>query len=64
LDAGRWPAPGGPGPDGVGPEALAAARARLERPQPRVARGLALRGVARAAIDQSDGLAGDLGHLI
>ncbi len=64
LDAGRWPAPGEPGRDGVGAGALAAARARLERPQPRVALGLALRGVARAAIDLSDGLAGDLGHLL
>jgi len=29
-----------------------------------VALGLALRGVASAAIDVSDGLAGDLGHLL
>lgn len=41
-----------------------AARQRLERPQPRVALGLALRGVASAAIDVSDGLAGDLGHVL
>ena len=47
------------------PEADArAAIERLERPQPRVALGLALRGVASAAIDVSDGLAGDLGHLL
>jgi hypothetical protein len=38
--------------------------ARLERPQPRVALGLALRGVASAAMDLSDGLAGDLPHLL
>jgi len=44
-------------------EALGAIE-RLERPQPRVALGLALRGVASAAIDISDGLAGDLGHLL
>ena len=41
-----------------------AARARLEQPAPRVALGLALRGVAGAAIDVSDGLAGDLGHIL
>jgi len=43
---------------------FAAARARLERPQPRVALGLALRGIASAAIDISDGLLGDLGHVL
>ena len=46
------------------PAQLAAARARLETPAPRVALGLALRGVASAAIDISDGLRGDLGHLL
>jgi thiamine-monophosphate kinase len=39
-------------------------RAAMEQPQPRVALGLALRGVASAAIDLSDGLAGDLGHVL
>lgn len=39
-------------------------RARLECPTPRVALGLALRGVASAAIDLSDGLLGDLGHVL
>ena len=46
------------------PDVLASARARLERPTPRVALGTALRGIASAAIDLSDGLAGDLGHLL
>ncbi|HEY3519819.1 MAG TPA: thiamine-phosphate kinase [Rhodanobacteraceae bacterium] len=37
--------------------------ARLNRPQPRVAAGLALRGIASACIDVSDGLLADLGHV-
>ncbi len=37
--------------------------ARLERPQPRVALGRALSGIASAAIDISDGLVADLGHI-
>lgn len=45
-------------------EGDAALRTRLDRPEPRVAAGLALRGVAHAAIDLSDGLAGDLGHIL
>ncbi len=44
--------------------ALAHARKRLDRPTPRVALGLALRGVASAAADVSDGLVGDLGHIL
>jgi thiamine-monophosphate kinase len=44
--------------------ALAAACARLESPSPRVALGEALRAVASAAIDVSDGLVGDLGHIL
>jgi thiamine-monophosphate kinase len=43
---------------------LPAARLRLEQPQPRVALGLALRGLAHAAMDVSDGLIGDLSHLL
>ena len=39
-------------------------RYRLDRPTPRIAAGLALRGLATSAIDLSDGLAGDLGHLL
>lgn len=34
------------------------------RPRPRLVAGLALRGLATAAIDVSDGLAQDLGHLL
>lgn len=36
----------------------------LHRPQPRVALGLALRGIAGAMLDVSDGLLGDLGHIL
>jgi thiamine-monophosphate kinase len=39
-------------------------RVAMEQPQPRVALGLALRGIATSAIDVSDGLLGDLGHIL
>ena len=45
-------------------DAFAAARVAMEQPQPRVALGVALRGVATSAIDVSDGLLGDLAHLL
>ena len=45
-------------------DAFARVRGRMERPTPRVALGERLRGVATAAIDVSDGLAGDLGHVL
>ena len=45
-------------------EGFATLRRAMEWPQPRVALGLALRGIARAAIDLSDGLCGDLGHVL
>ena len=45
-------------------DAFEAARARMELPTPRVALGQALRGIASAAIDISDGLAGDLRHVL
>jgi thiamine-monophosphate kinase len=37
---------------------------RLDAPEPRVALGVALRGIASGAIDVSDGLIGDLGHIL
>ena len=46
------------------PDLLAQATMRMERPTPRVALGQALRGLATAAIDLSDGLAGDLSHIL
>jgi thiamine-monophosphate kinase len=36
----------------------------LHRPQPRVALGLALRGIATSCLDISDGLMGDLQHIL
>jgi thiamine-monophosphate kinase len=45
-------------------DTLARTRQRLERPTPRVALGLALRGVASSAMDISDGLLGDFGHIL
>jgi thiamine-monophosphate kinase len=47
----------------VHPEIAEAAK-RLHWPEPRVELGERLRGLARAAIDISDGLAGDLGHVV
>jgi thiamine-monophosphate kinase len=44
--------------------ALSDCLAALHRPQPRVALGLALQGRATAAIDVSDGLLADLGHIL
>ena len=48
----------------LGGESFEQARRAMELPQPRVALGLALRGLASAAIDLSDGLLGDLGHVL
>jgi thiamine-monophosphate kinase len=47
----------------VHPE-IAQAAAKLHQPEPRVELGERLRGLARAAIDVSDGLAGDLQHIL
>jgi thiamine-monophosphate kinase len=42
----------------------AACAPALHQPQPRVPLGLALRGIANSAIDISDGLLADLGHIL
>ena len=44
--------------------AFAIARARMETPTPRVQLGMALRGIASSAVDVSDGLLGDLSHIL
>ena len=43
---------------------LASLRERLERPEPRIDLGMRLRGIATAALDVSDGLVGDLAHIL
>ena len=48
----------------AGEKDAATFRRALERPEPRVELGLALRGIAHAALDISDGLAGDLLHIL
>lgn len=45
-------------------EQQAYCRARLDYPQPRIILGLALRSLATACLDISDGLAQDLGHIL
>ncbi len=49
---------------GLSADDFEAVRRAMELPQPRVALGLGLRGLASAAIDLSDGLVGDLGHVL
>ena len=52
-------------PDTLGqPDDVAFLRGRLDQPTPRVAAGIALRGLASAAIDVSDGVLADLGHVL
>jgi thiamine-monophosphate kinase len=48
----------------LGGEAFEQVRARMESPTPRTALGVALRGLATSAIDLSDGLLGDLRHIL
>lgn len=45
-------------------DAFTQVRAAMELPTPRVALGIALRGIATSAIDVSDGLLGDLAHIL
>jgi thiamine-monophosphate kinase len=47
----------------LAPRELARVKRHLDIPTPRLALGRALRGLARAAIDISDGLVADLGHI-
>lgn len=47
----------------VHPEIAEAAK-RLHQPEPRIALGARLPGLAHSAIDVSDGLVGDLGHIL
>jgi thiamine-monophosphate kinase len=48
----------------IAPDTLAPALARLYTPTPRVALGIALRDIAHSAIDLSDGLKGDITHIM
>src|SRR5512134_634676 len=48
----------------LAPQQAAACRRALDLPEPRVALGLRLRGLAHACIDISDGLLADLGHVL
>ncbi|WP_216797409.1 thiamine-phosphate kinase [Candidatus Vallotia tarda] len=52
---GEWP---------LATDELPALRYALQMPEPRIALGIALRGIAHAALDLSDGLAGDLAHIL
>lgn len=45
-------------------DAFGRVRRAMEEPEPRIALGLVLRGLATSAIDVSDGFAGDLGHVL
>jgi len=53
-----------PLPDGAEPEAVQQLRNRFYRPEPRLELACQLRGAADAAIDISDGIVGDLGHIL
>ena len=51
------------GPNGDNPDVSATLLEKLELPQPRIALGIALCGIGHSAIDISDGLVADLGHI-
>lgn len=57
-----WPADQAVNP--AYPAAWAIAQGKLDWPAPRLALGKALRGIASACIDVSDGLSADLGHIL
>lgn len=48
----------------LNPSGLEAVLPRMHQPEPRIALGLQLRGVASSALDVSDGLLGDLRHIL
>jgi thiamine-monophosphate kinase len=52
------------GGEGIDEADAAALLERLDRPRPRVEAGVALRGLAHACIDVSDGLYADLSHIL
>jgi thiamine-monophosphate kinase len=58
-----WPHSALGGGSEVATETLAEVRSAMETPEPRIALGERVRGLAHAAIDLSDGLAGDLAHI-
>jgi thiamine-monophosphate kinase len=46
------------------PSSLEAILPRMHEPEPRITLGMQLRGIASSALDVSDGLLGDLGHIL
>jgi thiamine-monophosphate kinase len=46
------------------PSSLEAVLPRMHQPEPRITLGMQLRGIASSALDVSDGLLGDLGHIL
>ncbi len=48
----------------LNPSSLEAVLPRMHEPEPRIALGMQLRGIASSALDISDGLLGDLGHIL
>jgi thiamine-monophosphate kinase len=48
----------------LNPSSLEAVLPCMHEPEPRIALGMQLRGIASSALDVSDGLLGDLGHIL